>query len=58
MWGIVLSYFSSLPLIWFYSDSVGLLDLRKELRALPALAAGLLVGVLLARAMALIPHYG
>ena len=58
VWGVVASYFSSLPLIWFYSDSLGLLDLRKELRALPALAAGLLIGGLLAHALALIPHHG
>lgn len=42
--GIVVSYFSVLPLTIFYQIKYGLLDLRKELLMLTAVPAGLLLG--------------
>ncbi len=42
--GIALSYFSSVPLIAFYARRTGLLEIRKEVRVLPAFFVGALGG--------------
>jgi O-antigen/teichoic acid export membrane protein len=44
VWGIVFSYFASLPQTLFYAASFGLFDLRKELLALALLFVGLISG--------------
>jgi O-antigen/teichoic acid export membrane protein len=49
--GIVLSHFSYLPAVIFYSAKSGLLDIRKELMMLPVAALGFAVGKLVEMAM-------
>jgi O-antigen/teichoic acid export membrane protein len=44
LWGIVLSYFSSLPATIYFAAEHKLFDLRKELFALPALFVGVILG--------------
>lgn len=56
VWGIVLSYFSSLPLIVYYASSLGLFDWRKELLSLSAVIAGLISGEALNGVLALVMH--
>ena len=56
VWGIVFSYFSSLPLVMFYSARLGLFDPRKELIALSLLIAGLISGEAFNMAFGLIKH--
>ncbi len=56
VWGVVFSYFSSLPLVMFYSARLGLFDPRKELIALSVLIVGLISGEAFNMAFALIRH--
>jgi O-antigen/teichoic acid export membrane protein len=56
VWGVVFSYFSSLPLVMFYSARLGLFDPRKELIALSLLIIGLISGETFNIAFALIRH--
>lgn len=56
IWGIVFSYFSSLPLIVYYAAPLGLFNLRKELFALSALIIGLIAGEVLNAAIAFITY--
>jgi O-antigen/teichoic acid export membrane protein len=49
--GIVLSHFSYLPAVIYYSAKSGLLDIRKELMMLPVAALGFAVGKLVEMAM-------
>jgi O-antigen/teichoic acid export membrane protein len=44
LWGIVLSYSSSLPTTFFYKVRYGLFDLRKELVLLPLILVGMIAG--------------
>nr|WP_271605734.1 oligosaccharide flippase family protein [Bradyrhizobium sp. CCBAU 11434] len=44
VWGVVASYFSSIPLVLIYARSVGLFRLRSELRPIPVMLVGLLAG--------------
>ena len=44
LWGIVLSYFSSLPVIIFYKIKYGLFNAGKELLLLTAVPAGIMAG--------------
>lgn len=53
-WGIVVSYFSSLPPTLYYTGKLGLFDPRKELLALTALIVGLGAGKILDLAIALL----
>ncbi|MEH2492846.1 oligosaccharide flippase family protein [Bradyrhizobium sp. AZCC 2230] len=54
IWGVVLSYFSSLPLILYYAVPLRLLKLRKELLILPMLPLGMLFGELINRIVLLV----
>jgi O-antigen/teichoic acid export membrane protein len=56
VWGIVFSYFSSLPLVIFYSARLGLFDSRKELIALSLLIVGLICGEAFSMALAPVRH--
>lgn len=51
VWGIALSYFAALPTTVFHAIKLGLFDLRKELLALPAVLAGVLIGQALVSAL-------
>jgi O-antigen/teichoic acid export membrane protein len=44
VWGVVASYFSVAPLAFIYAAREGVLDVRKELLMLPALAVGAAAG--------------
>jgi O-antigen/teichoic acid export membrane protein len=57
-WGVVFSYFSSLPLTLFYAASLGLFDLRKELVALSVLIIGVISGAALNATITFITHLG
>jgi O-antigen/teichoic acid export membrane protein len=54
--GVVLSYFSSLPLTLYYTNFYGLFDLRKELLALAVLIVGVISGEVLNTVIALVRH--
>lgn len=54
IWGIVASYFANLPLIVAASARFGLFDLRRELLVLPALLAGIVLGLMVNHAIALL----
>lgn len=54
VWGVVLSYFASLPVLFYYAAPLGLFDLRKELGLVPAAIAGALVGGLSNQIIALL----
>ncbi len=47
VWGIALSFFSSVPLVIYYQAKHDILDIRRELYALLGLPAGLAAGLLL-----------
>jgi O-antigen/teichoic acid export membrane protein len=47
IWGIVASYFSSIPLIWYHAARVGFFDLRKEATLLLAVIVGSMAGALI-----------
>lgn len=53
LWGVVLSYFSSLPIIILYAARFGLFDFQKELLTLSALVLGLISGEMLNYALTL-----
>jgi hypothetical protein len=55
-WGIVFSYFSSLPLIVFYAAPLGLFNIRKELIALSILIIGVITGEALNATITFITH--
>ena len=48
VWGIVLSQFSYLPTIVFYSIKQNIFDARKEILLLPIVGIGMIVGRLVA----------
>jgi O-antigen/teichoic acid export membrane protein len=56
VWGIVLSYFSSFPLIVYYAAPLGLFDLRRELLALSVLVVGVISGEGLNATITFITH--
>jgi O-antigen/teichoic acid export membrane protein len=59
LWSIVLSGFAGLPLTIFYAIKYGLFDLRRELKLLPLVPAGMILGKLFDLAVAYwLPHSG
>lgn len=54
VWGVVLSYFSSLPIVFYYARKVDLIDIRSELAVVPVMFVGMAVGAILNAAVSLI----
>lgn len=56
VWGIVLSYFSSLPMIVTKSIEYEFFDFRREILALTAVIAGVVAGIVLSHLLGVLPH--
>jgi O-antigen/teichoic acid export membrane protein len=56
LWGVVLSYFASLPLTAYYAHSEGLFDLKREMLTVPLVLAGVISGWALNAVVAFATH--
>lgn len=58
VYGIVLSYFAGLPIVFMYASAEGLLDLKKEIVLIPVALLGIVCGEVLKLALAPFVHWG